>query len=85
MDAGVAAAMQPQSPLGPPQAPIQHWQATVPQQDFPQGHTMPMPMADLDDEPLVVPGRNAKLVAMIVTVVVGLTLGAAGVFFFLMD
>ncbi|MFN3183887.1 MAG: protein kinase domain-containing protein [Nannocystaceae bacterium] len=101
MDANVAAGMPAQqqhppqasppgpslgSPLGPPQAPIHHWQAAVPQQqDFPQGHTMPMPMADLEDEPLVVPGRNTKVIAMVVTVIVGLTVGAAGVFFFLLD
>lgn len=88
VDPGVGAGMpqrQPQSPLGPPQAPIQHWQGTIPQQDFPPGHTVPMPLTDLEDEPLVVPGRNAKVVAMIVTVIVGLALGAAGVFFFLLD
>ena len=72
------------SPLPPPQAPIQHWQNAQPQNNQ-AGHTVPMPMVDLDDEPIVVPGRNSKLIAMIVTVVVGLTLGATGVWFFLLD
>ncbi|MGH1347441.1 MAG: protein kinase domain-containing protein [Nannocystales bacterium] len=79
-------ATQPQqrSPLGPPMAPIQQWQGATPQ-GVPSGHTVPMPMVDLDDEPLVVPGRNAKLIAMVVTVIVGLAVGAAVVGFFLLD
>lgn len=77
-------AAQGQSPLGPPQAPIQHWQ-NAPQQHMPSGHTVPMPMTSLEDDPIVVPGRNAKLIAMVVTVVVGLSLGATGVWLFLID
>lgn len=75
---------QSQSPLGPPMAPIQQWQGAAPQ-GIPAGHTVPMPMVDLDDEPLVVPGRNAKLIAMVITVIVGLAVGAAVVGFFMLD
>lgn len=75
---------QPQSPLGPPMAPIHQWQGAA-SQGIPAGHTLPMPMVDLDDEPLVVPGRNAKLIAMVITVIVGLAVGAAVVGFFMLD
>lgn len=75
---------QQQSPLGPPMAPIHQWQGPTPQ-GIPSGHTIPMPMVDLDDEPLVVPGRNAKLIAMVITVIVGLAVGAAVVGFFMLD
>lgn len=65
-------------------APIQQWQNASPQ-GIPAGHTVPMPMVDLEDEPLVVPGRNAKLIAMVITIIVGLAVGAAVVGFFMLD
>jgi hypothetical protein len=76
----------PASPGGgmPPMAPIAHWQAAAAPGRVPAGNTVPMPMVDLDDEPLVVPGRSSKVIAMVVTIVVGLTIGAAVVWFFLL-
>jgi len=70
-------------PVGHPQAPMQQWQnAGLPQ--APGNYTVPMPMSDLGDDPIVVPGRNSKMIAMVITVVVGLGVGAAGVWAFLL-
>ncbi|MEM6296935.1 MAG: hypothetical protein AAGA54_37065, partial [Myxococcota bacterium] len=49
-----------------------------------QGNTMPMPISDVDDEPLVVPGRNGKIIAMVITIVVGILVGGLGVWFFVL-
>lgn len=42
-----------------------------------------MHVAEFDDEPLEVPGRRSKLIALVITVVLGVLLGGGGVWYFL--